>query len=273
MKGAAMDNVVQTRVGEVAYSDTGEGPVVVLLHATLHDRHDFDAILPSLCRDHRVIALDWPGHGDSPAPVPNYRPTAASFADVLADVVAALDLPPAAFIGNSVGGFAAARLAITDPQRVSRLVLVNAGGFTASPITNLYCRTLGTPAVMKRVLPRSIRSYMKATSENDYAVQERALARAHTQDGVILTAALWRSFAAPEYDLRPYADRITAPCLIVWGSKDTVALMRFGRATAAAIPGSRLEVLPTGHVVFSSDPGGFLAVAEPFLAAARDSVQ
>src|SRR6201996_7324740 len=191
MKGAAMDNVVRTRVGVVAYSDVGEGPVVVLLHATLHDRHDFDAIMPVLQRDHRVIAVDWPGHGDSPSP--NQPPSAALYADVLADVVTALDLPPAAFIGNSVGGFAAARLAITDPQRVSRLVLVNAGGFTASPITNLYCRTLGTPAVMKRVLPRSIRSYMKATSENDYAVQERALARAHTQDGVILTAALWRS--------------------------------------------------------------------------------
>ena len=99
------------------------------------------------------------------------------------------------------------------------------------------------------------------------------MARAHTREGVVLTAALWRSFAAPEHNLRPYADRITAPCLIIWGSKDTVALMRFGRATVAAIPGSRLEVLPTGHVVFSLDPAGFLAVAEPFLSAARDSVQ
>ncbi|MFZ0714782.1 alpha/beta fold hydrolase, partial [Mycobacterium sp.] len=257
-----------TRVGKVAYSDIGEGPPVVLLHATLHDRHDFDPIAAPLSRDHRVIALDWPGHGESPAP--SQPPTAALYADVLADVVAALDLPPAAFVGNSVGGFAAARLAITDPQRVSRLVLVNTGGFIASPVTNLYCRILSTPAVMKRVLPRSIRSYMKATSENDRAVQERALARAHTREGVVLTASLWRSFAAPEHNLRPYADRITAPCLIIWGSKDTVALMRFGRATAAAIPGSRLEVLPTGHVVFSSDPTGFLAFVAPFLAAARD---
>jgi pimeloyl-ACP methyl ester carboxylesterase len=268
-----MDNVVQTRVGEVAYSDTGEGPVVVLLHATLHDRHDFDAILPSLCRDHRVIALDWPGHGDSPAPVPNYRPTAASFADVLADVVAGLDLPPAAFIGNSVGGFAAARLAITDPQRVSRLVLVNTGGFVTGPVASLYCRVMGTPAVMKRVLPRFIRSYMKATSDSDHAIQERLLARANTREGVVLTAALWRSFAAPEHNLRPHADRITAPCLVVWGSKDTAGPIRVGRLTAARIPGSRLEVLPTGHVVFSSDPAGFLAIAEPFLAAARGSVQ
>ena len=241
--------------------------MVVLLHATLHDRHDFDAIVPSLRRDHRVIAVDWPGHGDSPAP--DQPPTGALFADALADVVAALDLPPAAVVGNSVGGFAAARLAITEPQRVSRLVLVNTGGFVTNPAVRLYCRTLGTPAVMKRVLPWFVRSYMKATSDNDHAVQERVLARASTPDGVALTAALWRSFASPDYDLRPHADRITAPCLVVWGSKDTAAPMLVGRATAAAIPGSRLEALPTGHVVFSSDPDGFLAIAAPFLAAAQ----
>jgi pimeloyl-ACP methyl ester carboxylesterase len=263
-----MLSTVQTRVGKVAYSDCGEGPVVVLLHATLHDRRDFDPIVAALSGDHRVIALDWPGHGESPAPVPGYQPTGVSFADVLADVVAALDLPSAAFIGNSVGGFAAARLAITDPPRVSRLVLVNSGGFIASPVTNLYCRTLGTPSVMKRALPWSIRSYMRATSDSDYAVQQRLLERARTRDGVVLTAAMWRSFADPDYDLRPQADRITAPCLVIWGSKDTAIPMRLGRATAAAIPRSRLEVLPTGHVPFSSDPAGFLAIAAPFLAAA-----
>jgi pimeloyl-ACP methyl ester carboxylesterase len=84
---------------------------------------------------------------------------------------------------------------------------------------------------------------------------------------------MWRSFAASEYDLRPHADRITAPCLVVWGSKDTAIPMRLGRSTADAIPGARLEILPTGHIPFSSDPAGFLAVAAPFLAAARDSVQ
>jgi len=104
-------------------------------------------------------------------------------------------------------------------------------------------------------------------------VQERALARANTPEGVSLTASLWRSFAAHEYDLRPRADRITAPCLVIWGSKDTAIPMRLGRSTAAAIPGAQLEVLPTGHIPFSSDPAGFLAVVAPFLAAARDSVQ
>ncbi|OBK43459.1 alpha/beta fold hydrolase [Mycobacterium kubicae] len=264
---------VPTRVGEVAYSDCGAGPVVVLLHATLHDRHDFDAIASRLVYDHRVIAVDWPGHGDSPPRSPNYRPTAASFADVLADLVAALDLPPAAFIGNSVGGFAAARLAITEPQRVSRLVLVNSGGFITSPASKLYCRALGTPVVMRRILPWFVRSYLKATSDNDRLAQERTLARAHTREGVELTAALWRSFASPEYDLRPDAARITAPCLIVWGSHDTAIPLRFGRLTAARIPGSRLQTLPTGHVPFSSDPDGFLSIVEPFLATAKGRTQ
>lgn len=264
-----MDKTVETRVGAVAYSDTGDGPVVVLLHATLHDHHDYDAIAPALHRDYRVIALDWPGHGDSPAPAPEHRPTAASFAEVLTDVVTALNLPPAAIVGNSVGGFAAARLAITHPELVSRLVLVNSGGFLSSPLTNLYCRAIGIPAVMRRILPRFIRSYMKATGDVDHAVEDRAVARARTREGADLEAALWRSFATPEYDLRPTAGSITAPTLIVWGSLDTAIPVRFGRATRDAIPGSRLEVLPTGHVPFASDPEGFLAIAAPFLAAGR----
>jgi pimeloyl-ACP methyl ester carboxylesterase len=119
---------------------------------------------------------------------------------------------------------------------------------------------------MKRVLPRFIPSYLKAISDTDHLIQERELARAKTSDGVVLTAAMWRSFASPEHNLRPMADRITAPCLVIWGSKDTAIPMRLGHATAAAIPGARLEVLPTGHVPFSSDPEGFLAIAAPFLA-------
>ena len=262
-----MDKRLDTPAGTLAYSDTGEGPVVLLLHATLHDRHDFDAIVPVLHRDYRVIALDWPGHGDSPPP--DDQPTAASLADGLVEFATALDLPAAVVVGNSVGGFAAARLAITHPDRVSGLVLVNTGGFLSSPVTKLYCRAMGTPAVMRAILPRFVRSYMKATSDNDHAVLKRTLARAKTREGADLEAALWRSFATPEFDLRPRAELITAPTLIVWGSKDTAIPMRFGRATRDAIAGSQLEVLPTGHVPFSSDPEGFLKIAAPFLAAAH----
>ena len=257
---------VQTRVGPVSYSDDGAGPVLVVLHAALHDRHDFDPIIPTLARNYRVIAVDWPGHGESASPEAPFTPAAALYADVLEDMVSALELPPAVFVGNSVGGFAAARLALTKPERVVGLVLVDTGGFLGGPLTNAYCRLLGTPAVLRRVLPRFVRSYLHAQSAADNAVLQRVTQRARTADGVELAAALWRSFAAPDANLRLRADQISAPTLIVWGAKDAAIPLRFGRATQRAIPGSRLEVLPTGHLPFSSQPERFLDVIGPFLA-------
>lgn len=258
--------MVQTRVGPVSYSEDGTGPVLVALHAALHDRRDFEPIVPELARSYRVIAVDWPGHGESPSPEPAFVPAAALYADVLEDVIAALELPPAVFVGNSVGGFAAARLALNKPEQVGGLVLVDTGGFLGGPLTNAYCRLLGTPAVLRRVLPRFVRSYLHAQSESDNAVLQRVTERARTADGVELAAALWRSFAAPEANLRSRADQISAPTLIVWGAKDAAIPLRFGRATHRAIPGSRLEVLPTGHLPFSSQPERFLDVVGPFLA-------
>ncbi len=257
--------IVQTRVGPVSYSDRGEGPVVVALHATLHDRRDFDPIADELHHHYRVIALDWPGHGESPAPQAPMMVGAALFADVLSDLVQALDLPPAVYIGNSVGGFCAARLAITHPDRVAGLVLVDTGGFLSSPITNAYCRFLGIPAVMRLMLPRFVRGYLHADGPHDDVVLERVTSRARTDVGVELAAAMWRSFAAPEANLRSAAHQIVAPTLIVWGAKDTAIPLRFGRTTHLAIRGSRLEVLDTGHLPFSSRPHEFLRVIGPFM--------
>lgn len=257
---------VETRVGPVSYSDGGAGPVIVALHAALHDRRDFDPVAAELRRRYRVIAVDWPGHGESPTPRKPFAASAALYADVLEDVVAALDLPPAVFIGNSVGGFCAARLAITEPNRVAGLVLVDAGGFLGNPVTNAYCRLLGVPVVLRRVLPRFVRSYMHATSTADHVVLQRVYQRAASEDGVALAAALWRSFADPAANLRSKAHLICAPTLIVWGAKDTAIPLRFAKAAHTANTGSRLEVLPTGHLPFSSQPDSFLRIVEPFLA-------
>jgi pimeloyl-ACP methyl ester carboxylesterase len=252
-----------TRTGEVAYFQTGAGRPVVLLHATLHDRHDFDPIIEALARRRRVVAVDWPGHGESQSAD---GVTGPLLADVLDDIVDALNLEDIVLIGNSVGGSAAARLAITRPELVTGLVLVNTGGFVPNtPLTAAFCRLMGTEAVTRRVMPRFVRAYMKAQTPSDESIVARAVARARTDDGVRTAASLWRSFATPEYDLRDRAHRITAPTLIIWGDRDPTLSPRIGRATQQAIPGSALHVLHTGHVVFSSDPTGFMRVVEPFL--------
>ncbi|WP_082951933.1 alpha/beta fold hydrolase [Mycobacterium sp. 852002-51057_SCH5723018] len=257
---------IHTRAGRVAYSEQGTGPTVLLLHATLHDRHDFDPIVDALARRYRTIAVDWPGHGESDPFDATLEPSAPLLADVLEDVVDGLGVSRAVFIGNSVGGFAAARLAINRPESVAGLVLVNAGGFVPlNPLVRTFCRVLGTPAVFRRVAPLFVRGYMKAQTDSDRRLSQRATAMAKTPEGVRVGTGLWRSFATPGHDLRGRAADLTAPTLIVWGTKDIAIPLRAGRATHGALRGSRLELLDTGHVVFSSDPAGFLAAAEPFL--------
>jgi pimeloyl-ACP methyl ester carboxylesterase len=263
-KGTPM-TTIQTRAGRVAYCESGSGPTVLLLHATLHDRHDFDPIVEALARRYRTIAVDWPGHGDSDPIDAAIEPSAPLFADVLEDVVDGLGLSRAALIGNSVGGFAAARLAINRPELVAGLILVNTGGFVPlNPLSRNFCRVMSRRAVW-RTAPLFVRGYMKARTDNDREIVERAIARARTDDGVRTATGLWRSFATPAHDLRGRADKLSAPTLIVCGKRDINIPLSVGRIAHDAIRDSRLEILDTGHVVFSSDPQGFLAVAEPFL--------
>jgi pimeloyl-ACP methyl ester carboxylesterase len=256
---------ISTRAGDVSYTVNGTGPPVVLLHATLHSGHDFDGIIPQLSLHYHTIAIDWPWHGDSAHPS-DLQATGPLFADILEDIVNTLNLPPAVFIGNSVGGFAAARLAITHPEKVKGLVLVNSGGFVP---WSLPLRTLGRPFgvqwVSKLIMPHMVWKYMLPQNEQDKVIATEVSARAKTAEGSKVVASIWASFLSPEYDLRGRASEVKAPTLLVWGKRDPVVPVNVGKATQEAIKGSRLEVLDTGHVVFASKPEEFLKLVEPFI--------
>ena len=108
---------MQTSRGTVSYTDEGSGPPVLLLHAALHDRTDFAPVAEALGNGRRVLALDWPGHGESPLPATPLR--AVEFGDLLIEFADRLGLANAVIVGNSVGGYAACRLALERPS-VSR---------------------------------------------------------------------------------------------------------------------------------------------------------
>src|SRR5205807_1724298 len=99
------------------------------------------ALLPARLR---TIAIDWPGHGESPAPVGRMSVTA--FADIAEAVVARLAPEGAIVMGNSVGGFSAARLAIRRPELVRGLVIVDGGGFVGRPPwVRVFCALMSRP--------------------------------------------------------------------------------------------------------------------------------
>src|SRR5690349_6043776 len=115
---------VNTPYGAVHVEETGTGEALLLLPANPGTHRDFEAVVPELSRRYRVIAVDWPGFGDSPAPEPPGSASAMHFARVARGVVEALGLTRVTVIGNSVGGYSAVRLALECPDRVEALVLV-----------------------------------------------------------------------------------------------------------------------------------------------------
>jgi pimeloyl-ACP methyl ester carboxylesterase len=185
---------------------------------------------------------------------------------VLEDIVTGLHLPPAIFIGNSVGGFAAARLAIRLPEHVKGLVLVGTGGFVPwTWFLKLFTRLLGIEWVTKLIFPSLVRRYMSPQNTGDRLITTRVSELAKTVEGSKIAASLFRSFLDPSYDLRSVASEIKAPTLIVWGKRDLAVPLNIGHATHKAIESSRFEVLDAGHVVFASKPAEFLTVAESFI--------
>jgi pimeloyl-ACP methyl ester carboxylesterase len=263
--------LVPTRAGEVAYEVKGDGVPVVMLHATLHDRRDYEVVAEHFAKKYKAITVDWPWHGDSKGASNTEYLSAVGFADVLEDVVEGLELEPAIFIGNSVGGFAAARLAISQPARVRALVLVNSGGFVEwTPVTRLFTRLLGSASVSRLMMPHLVRRYMSPQTNHDEEITRRAAARAGTADGASIAAALWRSFLHPEHNLRPRAENLKAPVLLVWGTRDPIFPKAAGVAAQRCISGSKLEYFDAGHVVFSSKPDEFQGMVDSFIESVVD---
>lgn len=257
---------VELSSARVAYQEQGEGPTVLLLHATLHDSRDYAAVADDLAQDYRVVALDWPGHGQSPVPAPPCKPGAAYFAEVLAEFVEALNLTNMVVAGNSVGGYAACRLALALPERVAGLVLIQGSGFTPrGPVATTFCTTLGHPLVVRQAFKVLVPRYMGAKGDQDRELTAAVVARSKTPAGAKLAAHLWRSFNDPQHDLRRVARGITQPTLVMWGTRDRTQKAAFGRAAHDAMPGSQYVEMDTGHVPFVSDPAGWLEIARPFI--------
>jgi len=104
----------------IAYTVAGDGPDVVLVHCWCGDRGFWDQALDDLARDHRVLAVDLGGHGESDQQRADY--TMEAFA---ADVLAAMDevqMRRAVVVGHSVGGTVALAMASAAPDRVHRVV-------------------------------------------------------------------------------------------------------------------------------------------------------
>jgi 4,5:9,10-diseco-3-hydroxy-5,9,17-trioxoandrosta-1(10),2-diene-4-oate hydrolase len=254
----------------LAYDDEGRGQPLVCLHAVAHGASDFATLRHGLRGTQRVIALDWPGHGNSGDD--SEPPTADRYAALLARFLDALALERPVLLGNSIGGAAALRLAAQDPDRVRALVLVDPGGLlSADALTrlaiSLMVRFFEAGARGAPWYPAAFAAYYRLVLPLAPAAEQRRRIVAGAREMAPLLARAWRGFAGPEADLRDVAERVRCPVLFAWARSDRILPLSRCREAIGRFRDGRLELFPGGHAPFLECPELFLPKLEAFLGA------
>jgi 4,5:9,10-diseco-3-hydroxy-5,9,17-trioxoandrosta-1(10),2-diene-4-oate hydrolase len=265
-------------LGPEQTSSSGGQPLV-FVHGLSGSWPNWLEQLPVFARGHRVIALDLPGFGHSPMPAEPI--SIAGYARLLDRLLGELEIDAAAVVGNSMGGFVAAELAIAFPQRVERLVLISAAGIS----THGNRGTMRAMSGLRRLETILAAGAAWVASKSD-TVARRARLREATLRVVVrhpsrlppaLAAEQLRGAGKPgfiqalqdifEYDVRERLPEIACPTLIVWGADDRVIPVRDADVFTQLIPNSRKVVLEdTGHAAMLERPATFNGLLEDFLA-------
>jgi pimeloyl-ACP methyl ester carboxylesterase len=259
--------------------EAGDGPVVVLLHGLFMDHRTWDAIVGDLSREFRVVAPDLPGFGDSEKPPANKFPyDVDSFAEVVADLYAGLDLGRAAVVGHALGGAIAIALAARHPELVSRLVLVDSMCFEA-PL-DLRMRIALLPFVggfvLKQLWSRgTFRGLFRdaVLSGGNDALVEKVDRYYDAFNGPASRGSALATLRAT-HDTRAIVAqtaRIDAPTLVVWGRNDRSLPPRLGRRLAHEIRGAGFELLDAAHAPHEELPDQFSSLLLRFLRDERAS--
>lgn len=272
----------------LAYYEAGEpGPVgdglpLVMLHGGgpgASAWSNFGSALPGFARDFRTILVDQPGFGgsDKPDVVGNYYRHAADHVRGLLDH---LGVERCHLLGNSLGGGTAMRLALEEPDRVGRLVLMGPGGlslnlFHADPTEGVQ-RLMEFGADPTREALRAFISTMVVNQDlvTDELVEERfADATAPgAQDAMRqMGMSFWSPDTAEDGMLWREAHRLRHRTLLTWGREDRVNPLDGAMVALKLIRRAELHVFPNcGHWAQIEAAEEFREVCTAFLARHRE---
>src|SRR5690348_16208784 len=124
------DGSVDVAGTRARYLEAGSGPTLLVLHGLGQSSNAWRRVMPAFASRRRIIAIDLPGFGESPAPESQPYGGPEYFSRVVDGVSSALDLGPLDAIGHSAGGLALMLDALRSPGRYRRIVLVDPVGFT-----------------------------------------------------------------------------------------------------------------------------------------------
>ncbi|HET6508512.1 MAG TPA: alpha/beta hydrolase [Baekduia sp.] len=223
----------------------------------------------------RCVALDLPGFGASPMPAE--RISITGYAAVVDELLRVLGVSRAVVVGNSMGGFVGAEIALRFPTWVDRLVLVSAAGLTIESQRNLYyvARATGRITAMSAGWLASKSDFLARRVRSRRTLLSIVAAHPSRLPAPLVSEQLKGSGkpgfvpamdALTSYPIRDRLSRIEAPTLIVWGDKDPLVPVRDAWEFGKLIPNSRVVVYEdTGHVAMLERPEAFNALMAEFL--------
>ncbi|WP_035375284.1 alpha/beta fold hydrolase [Pseudoduganella violaceinigra] len=237
-------------------------PVLILSNSIATTYRMWDGEVDALSRHFRVLRFDMRGHGESGIPAGAYSLDRLG-RDVL-ELMDALGIRRAHFLGLSLGGFIGQWLGVHAPERIDRLILSNTAAHLgpASVFDQRIAEVLAA-SDMRETAEGFLANWFPAPmlAAGGPAIEKfRRMLLAVDRNGL---AGLFA--AVRDADLRRTARLIEAPTLVIAGRDDTVTSARHGADLAAAIPGARLLTLPTVHLPNIELPAEFTATVLGFL--------
>lgn len=260
---------------QVHVRDTGprDDPTpIVLLHGMSSSLHTFEGWQTGLQDKHRVISMDLPGFGlTGPSPQGDYRIDA--YTRFVLRLLDNLGVKRVVLGGNALGGEVAWQTAVLAPERVSKLVLIDADGYEPSvlsmPMAFQMASMRGMRWVSERVLPKALvaSSVRSVFGDPSKATKERVDRYFELNLRVGNRRALFQRMDQAQFGA--YASvvrRVKQPTLVMWGEKDEMITPDHGAFFCRDIPKCKLVSFPLlGHLPQEEDPAGTLSVLKAFL--------
>ena len=253
-------SVLAVRGCRIRLMRAGAGDPLVYLHGA--SGASWLPVLQKLSEKYDVIAPEHPGFGESDTP--DWLDTIHDLAYFYLDVFDQLKLRGAHLVGNSLGGWLAAEIAVRNTSHLASVTLCNAAG-------------LHVPGV------KQSDSFMMSEEQRlreffyDSKKAEEMVARVmhpDREDTVLKNRATVAKLSwhprAHDPHLPKWLHRIDVPTLVIWGDHDKSFPNEHAQAYHRAIPGSKLDMIPQcGHVPQIEKPDEFVAALETFLGARK----
>jgi pimeloyl-ACP methyl ester carboxylesterase len=245
----------------LAYTRAGSGPPLVLFHGVGHRRQAWDAVMDRLTPHRDVIAVDLPGHGESPPLDVSGRSVLEALADGVIGLLDDLGLDRPHVAGNSLGGLIALEAGLFG--RAASVTALSPAGFWRNDLELAYAKAIfrvmqALGARLRPVAPRLARSAAGRTVLYAAIVSRPGRMSPRQAEGDMAAFLA----AGPALDAildaaAPYHGEIPAhvPVTIAWGSKDRLLSPHQALVARQRVPHARFVRLPgCGHVPMTDDP-------------------